>query len=477
MIDLIKFEYFDPDMERLKDMPGTDWKTTRNDAGEITKKHCYLGKMFLEVKATHKGYRLKVENSIHKHCCSGSNSGDFHYTGLVRGLNDLCNTLDLDPFDGRLFKFEFGVNIMPEQSPQTYISTLLHARRKMFEPMSGDGRAARGLHCTGDKRRIKVYEKGTGILRVEVRAEKMAFVQAVGVRCLADLMDKEKLAFLMHMLIEQYQSIEKTEYLDTDKMTEKEIIRYKEFKYRQYWDDLNKEDKAKGQSQFRSQKSIHRDLISEYRITDSEAEIVELIEAKACELLDISLEQFRSFKPTLQAYENYEKTTKIANLLDSSDQPKMSKVTNLIDGSGQAKMSKVTNLPEKVNSSENVESHPLLTSMTFDITNSAIEANRQRETDSGSSEVLRASKGSKIESYFDAFTDLQGRLLIPTPMANTYTVYSTVEEYNLRKQLPTFQPKDQIDINALVPVVISKASLFANVDMKALSNFRRCAAL
>lgn len=434
MIDFIKIRYPNPDIEHLKYVPGTDWTSSTKDETKALKgKFSLFNELSLAVKPSHEGSVLIIQGSIHKHFYNGSNSGDFSFSDLTKAISDLCETLKIDPHRAKVSTFEFGVNMLTPTPPEDIISRLLHVGRYPFIAMSGDGKPSRGLYRKGNKRKIKVYRKAPEMLRFEVSAIKMVFVEKARISTLSDLLKKENLAQLGHILIEQFKSIEKTECVDQSKMSEKQINAFKLFSFGEHWQRIRQEDRATGKDRFRSQTKVHRDLVNEFRLQDTEAETVKAMEAKICELLDISLEQFRSYDPSLKAI---------------NDDAKMSKVTDLADSDSQPKMSKVTDLAGRANPDENVESHPLLTIVSNDIKETGLKGDVEGE-----------GIDIKIENCFDAFIDAEGCLFIPTPMAKTYTIYQSIEDYSHRKELPTFQPKSEIDQSSLTKVKIDRNSL------------------
>ncbi len=58
-----------------------------------------------------------------------------------------------------------------------------------------------------------------------------------------------------------------------------------------------------------------------------------------------------------------------------------------------------------------------------------------------------------------AYVDATGKLFIPTPVGNTYTIYPSINHYNDRLGLPHFEKKQNINIENMVTVFIDLKTL------------------
>jgi hypothetical protein len=58
-----------------------------------------------------------------------------------------------------------------------------------------------------------------------------------------------------------------------------------------------------------------------------------------------------------------------------------------------------------------------------------------------------------------AYVDATGKLFIPTPLAETYTIYASVSDYNNRANIQEFVKKQSVDITHLNPVFIDLKTL------------------
>ncbi len=73
--------------------------------------------------------------------------------------------------------------------------------------------------------------------------------------------------------------------------------------------------------------------------------------------------------------------------------------------------------------------------------------------------IEKLTKANIFDNNLFCFIDQTGIVYIDTPLANTYTVYPSVHDYNLRKLIPDFVDKKKIDVSYFVRKVISLENL------------------
>ncbi|MDQ3190659.1 MAG: hypothetical protein M3Q58_03620 [Bacteroidota bacterium] len=65
-----------------------------------------------------------------------------------------------------------------------------------------------------------------------------------------------------------------------------------------------------------------------------------------------------------------------------------------------------------------------------------------------------------------AYVDDNGRLLIETPLATTYTIYPSINQYNKRLCIPDFSQKFNIDVDKMNSVFINMETLVIDNNPK-----------
>jgi hypothetical protein len=79
-------------------------------------------------------------------------------------------------------------------------------------------------------------------------------------------------------------------------------------------------------------------------------------------------------------------------------------------------------------------------------------------------EPVKRSKHISLPSKTSqAYVDSIGNLYIPTPLSTTYSIYPSIEHYNQRSCLPSFEPKTNVNIDNMSKVIIDLKSLGINV--------------
>ncbi len=96
--------------------------------------------------------------------------------------------------------------------------------------------------------------------------------------------------------------------------------------------------------------------------------------------------------------------------------------------------------------------------LNFSKNNSNIQINIHQDSDNGSQKLTDGEIPIRPEKC-QAYLDQDGRLLIETPLTNTFTVYPSVKAYNDRYRYPEFILKTKIDMNVLNKIFIDLSNL------------------
>lgn len=153
-----------------------------------------------------------LSGSLHKYHNEGlHNHNDFTFENLRSVITDLEGRFGIDPWTTALNNIEFGVNLNVPFNPSDFISHLVTHNYSQFNIEQDKGK-----HCSQVKYSqyvIKIYNKGLqynlneNILRFEVRVVRMAKLNKYDIHTLSDLLDKEKLLWLLNLLLQVFDEI------------------------------------------------------------------------------------------------------------------------------------------------------------------------------------------------------------------------------------------------------------------------------
>lgn len=139
----------------------------------------------------------EVAGSFHMAHQGGENWRDYTRAHFFETVADLCLPLDLHPASLILAGLEFGVNIVPPCPAAEVLDRIALHRTTGPLRMSGDARGIVFQH--GDKGRnyrLKIYDKGHQyglpgeLLRFEVAVRQMRILAPLGLRTVADLLER-----------------------------------------------------------------------------------------------------------------------------------------------------------------------------------------------------------------------------------------------------------------------------------------------
>ena len=268
MIDWGKIPIFSPDKAKwfLNHSPFKDGFTTKvyTNTGELNTTN-RRGKNIGELKvydteelklSVWNNYVSKVECSLHKFL-KGENHSDFTYSQLHTAVNTLADTLQLYPDQLDLCGLEFGTNTRHSFDVFNFCENLIATQGNGFIPMQG--KPLVGYTWERAQFAIKAYTKdlqsfgaGNSLLRYEVRAIKMQYLNSTGIKTLADLLDKEKLDKLGQLFLKSYPTFAVNDIVDISLLTANEREFYLTYSNPNNWRNLSYKNRARILSRFHS---------------------------------------------------------------------------------------------------------------------------------------------------------------------------------------------------------------------------------
>ncbi len=206
----------------------------------------------------HKYWTAKLIPEKGKEIWQGENYSDFSFQDLIACIANLSQTFNFKPLQARLHVVEFAVNISPVFNPFEFCGSLIASGNKPFAEMERKANQPEiGFICKKQRYWLKIYDKGkqykteTPILRFEVKAKKMLFLSATGIKYLSDLEDKSKMEKLEAVLMERFDDLLINDCIDTSELSiiEKEI--YNTCSNPQVWKKLKAWKRARLKPKFR----------------------------------------------------------------------------------------------------------------------------------------------------------------------------------------------------------------------------------
>lgn len=172
------------------------------------RKALYNGLTFTLTPSLATGQRSTLSGSLHRYHNDGqTNANRFAMSGIVAAVADLCERFGIDAQTTTLENLEIGVNLPLLFSPACVIDAAVVCHNKPFSLLNSE-RPSLGKVCCLTGYEVKLYDKGAqakdptaNLLRVEVRATKMRFLQRYNVRTLADLTNPGNVRPLVEVLL------------------------------------------------------------------------------------------------------------------------------------------------------------------------------------------------------------------------------------------------------------------------------------
>jgi len=170
-----------------------------------------------------------TENSLHRFCHK-NNYDDFTFHQLKAGVAELSDILEHHSQNIRIVRFEFGLIIQTEHTPEYYFEKFQHLRQRPFIDMPPRHPFPRSLgrYSPSSQYKVKFYNAGkwnhvlnANLLKYEIQFIKMQKVyDLVGGNpktspiTLGVLMDRVILDQLAHFCFDTYLKIEKSPLID-----------------------------------------------------------------------------------------------------------------------------------------------------------------------------------------------------------------------------------------------------------------------
>lgn len=307
MIDFIKIRLKVGDKDiRKNDL--LDWKITINKDGEITGESCEYNRLKITVKKN----IIHISGSIHKYYNNVKNGDhqnydDFPYHNLLYSIRDLCQKLNLNPFQCILENVEVGVNVQPDMSPNEILDDVVLHKNKEFKRDHVHKKYF--IECPYQQYYIKMYNKSAQfqqmehILRFEKKVAKMINIRRYGIYTLADLLVPKKLYLLGQDLLDAYDGLLYTDHsVSVDSVSKRDKLFFTEGKNPIYWLELRK----KYLSTYHKRRKRYIALILKYSTINIKSIVRILIEEKLKELLKIDIQDIVELSEFLSTYPEYQ---------------------------------------------------------------------------------------------------------------------------------------------------------------------------
>ncbi|MES2388781.1 MAG: hypothetical protein V4543_12340 [Bacteroidota bacterium] len=229
---------------------------------------------------------LNLSGSLHKFFNGGQhNANDYSIADVHDTLTQLAAEYDIRPELAVLESLEFGVNVQLPFDPNKVLRAIICHNEKAFEQINHE-RKGLGFICCRHDYTLKVYNKGqqanadaSNLLRIELRINKMRFLQPFGISSLADLADPKSVS----LLAAKFQGLLSEVLIYDNSINAKNLTEAKRYKLAQYsnpkyWENLSRVQRHRQKMQFEN-------LIAEHSETNLKAVVLEIVQTKISELL------------------------------------------------------------------------------------------------------------------------------------------------------------------------------------------------
>jgi hypothetical protein len=302
MIDYINIEIINTAPEILTNNRLLNFGNMVNtESGEvIQKRHGYLNKvaMYKNLKieiSTNlktKFSTINITGSIHKYAQNNTNHQDFNFANVKETINELCNTLHLNPSNCLLHHIEFGLNINPVHSTTDILNSIILCKGIDYEKKE--------FNNTGylksfefSQYKIKIYDKGkqydlnNNLLRFEVKVQRMQYLHSKGIKIntLYDLTTSLFYTDLLKVIISNIDNILFYDYRieQLQILNKNHLLIMAKGANPQYWIKLKNLVSA---NTFYKKVNEFKNLVSKYAPTDLQTELKNIVETKWNNLLN-----------------------------------------------------------------------------------------------------------------------------------------------------------------------------------------------
>lgn len=250
--------------------------------------------------ARHNGLTFRVYNpdnpntnynellgSLHKYHNGGTeNANDFSFNEVVSAVKDLALNYHINPETSQLKSLEIGVNVALPFPVSRVLKACICYNGTRFQQLDRNG-LKRGLLCNKYEYEIKLYDKSNeapagikNLLRFELRVRRMRYLQAYGIKFLADITNPDKVVTLGNLLTQMC-----TEILmcDVKRIPKEQLTIVKQLKLANWlnpdnWEAMKFKERYKQRLQFDA-------LMSKYGANTTHFVIANLIAQKWQKLL------------------------------------------------------------------------------------------------------------------------------------------------------------------------------------------------
>ena len=247
-----------------------------------------------------------MTGSLHYfHNAGKHNADDLKFTDFMDVLKQLQYELSINPIITPVNGFEFGVNIKLPTAPDRVLKCIILYGNNVGQRKPGY------LEFPFENYRLKVYNKSViprgnefqndNLLRVEVAIKRMKHLKGkVYIKRLSDLLDLHVWKRLEQILIETFSEcliidVPKT---NLDALSDKDLLRYKDFINPLYWDEL-RADKRR----YYNKKKQCNEFIKRIGGNDLKQNLVDKIRDKCRELRNVTESKKWDFLPEFHSAE------------------------------------------------------------------------------------------------------------------------------------------------------------------------------
>ena len=247
-----------------------------------------------------------MTGSLHYfHNAGKHNADDLKFTDFMDVLKQLQYELSINPHITPVNGFEFGVNVKLPTAPDRVLKCIILYGNNVGQRKPGY------LEFPFDNYRLKVYNKSAiprgnefkndNLLRVEVAIKRMKHLKGkVYIKRLSDLLDLHVWKRLEQILIETFSEcliidVPKT---NLDALSDKDLLRYKDFINPLYWDDLRANKRR-----YYNKKKQCNEFINRIGGNDLKENLITLIRNKCRELRNVTESEKWDFLPEFQSAE------------------------------------------------------------------------------------------------------------------------------------------------------------------------------
>jgi hypothetical protein len=301
MIDYINIEIINTAPEILSNNPLLIFATDVNtNTGEVLhKRHGYINQMAMfknlkieiSTNLKTKFSTINLTGSIHKYAQNSTNHQDFNFANVSDTINELCNTLHLEPSNCLLHHIEFGLNINPIHNTTNVLNSIILCK--------GIDYTKKEFKQTGylkefefSQYKIKIYDKGkqydlnTDLLRFEVKATKMQYLQPKGkktalhgLKSLQNLTNPIIYTDFLKIIISNIDNILFYDYRieQIEILNKNDLFKLVKGANPQYWIKLKNNVSA---NTFYKKINEFKKLVSKYAPTDLKTELKNIVENK-----------------------------------------------------------------------------------------------------------------------------------------------------------------------------------------------------